>query len=142
MPEHAKKSMEDLTHHLRLVDFELIGLRAKIDSISRFKANEKITDQDTLAKLDQMLIVSEVERAGVLARRNAYISAFKQAKELYALIRSTDVATSKKKIWEEKLVNTQDAVRGTEEWLANPPDSTRPVEIHENKVTIYPVQAD
>ena len=140
--EHARKSTEELAYHLRLVDFELIGLRAKIDSISRFKADEKIKDQDTLAKLDQMLITTEVERAGLLARRNAYISAFKQAKELHTIVENGDEAAAKKAIWEKKLADAQRAVPSLEEWLANPPSSTRPVEVYENKVTIHPVRTN
>ena len=137
--EHARKSTEELAYHLRLVDFELIGLRAKIDSISRFKADEKIKDQDTLTRLDQMLITTEVERSGLLARRNAYISAFKQAKELHTIIESGDEAAAQKAIWEKKLADAQKAIPDLEGWLENPPSSTRPVEVYENNVTIYPV---
>lgn len=142
IPEHARRSMEDLARHIRLVDFELLGLRAKIDSISRFKADEKITNQDTLAKLDQMLITNEVERAGMLARRNAYMTALKQAKELCAIIKIREEASAKRLIWESKLSDAQAAVADLVEWLANPPSSTRPVEVYENKVTIHPVRAN
>jgi hypothetical protein len=142
IPEHARKSMEDLARHMRLVDFELLGLQAKIDSISRFKADGRITNQDTLAKLDQMLITNEVERAGMLARRNAYITAFKQAKELCAIIKIRDEVAAKKLIWQEKLSGAEALVPDIVTWLANPPSFTRPVEVYENKVTIHPVRTN
>ena len=139
IPEHARKKMEELARYLRLADFELIGLQARIDSIERFKAVGNISDQGTLIKLDQMLIADEIERAGVLARRRAYEGAFKQTKDLYDIIMSSNDAAAQKLGWEMKLADAQRAVPELEEWLLNPPNSTRPVEVHENKVIIHPV---
>ena len=101
--EHARKSMVDLSYNLRLVNFELIGLQAKIDSIEKYQVSGKIDRHETLIKLEQMDIAAEIERAGVLAKKGAYETAFKQAKELYDVIKSKDNVSMKKQKWEKKL---------------------------------------
>jgi len=140
--EHAKKSMNDLSYNLKIVDFDLIGLEAKIDSIQQYKTARKGGDQQTLIKLEQMHIAADVERAGAQAKRAAYEAAFKQANELYALMKSKDAAVAKKHELEKKLSTFLGTLPRAEELVADPPRLTYPVDVHENKVTIYPVQAD
>ncbi len=140
--EHAKKSMNDFSYNLRLVDFELIGLQAKIDSIQKYKAGRKGGDSNTLIKLDQMYIAADVERAGALARKGACEAAFKQANELYALIKSRDAASYKEPLLRKKLIQERNRLPEAEELVVDPPRYTFPVEVYENKVTIYPVQVD
>jgi hypothetical protein len=140
--DHAKKSVEQLAHDLRTADFELVGLEARIDLIGKFKAGGNITDQGTLIKLDQMLITDEIQRAGVLARRNAYEEAFELAKELYDVIVSRDAASGQKLAREKKLKSAHDRLPSAEELVADPPPHACPVEVYENKVTIYPVRTN
>jgi hypothetical protein len=137
--EHARKSMDDLSYNLRLVNFELIGLQAKIDSIEKYKSSRKTGDQDTLIKLEQMYIAADVERVGALARKGAYEAAFKQAKELYTVINSRDDVSVKKHEWEQKLSDSQEYLPYIEGRVASPPRETYPVEVYHNKVTIHPV---
>lgn len=140
--DHVKKSMEELAHSLRTADFELVGLQARIDLIGKFKTGGKVTDQDTLIKLNQMLMSDEIERAGVLARRSAYESAFKLAKELYDAITIRDETSSQKMMWESQLANAEGDTQRMEEILADPPPYMHPVEVYENKVTIHPVRTN
>ena len=139
MYDHAEKSIEELAHNLRNTDFELAGLQARIDLIGKFKSGGKISDQATMIKLNQMLIADEIERAGVLARRNAYETALKLAKEYRNAVLAFRSASSAKVGWERDLKSAEQEVRECEEILANPSPEMRPVQVYENKVTIYPV---
>jgi hypothetical protein len=140
--DHIKKSMEELASYLRQANFELIGLQARMDSIELFKTSGKISDPGTMIKLDQMLIADEIERAGVLARKKAYEASFKQTEELYSIIRSRDDAAIQKRKWQDNLEKAQKLTSQLERELANPRRGMLPVEIYENKVTIWQARQD
>ncbi|MHC4537712.1 MAG: hypothetical protein ACYS6K_27585 [Planctomycetota bacterium] len=138
--EHAIKNMEELARYMKLANFELIGLQARIDSIERFKASGNISDPSTLIKLDQMLIADEIERAGIMARRKAYEEAFRQTKELYDIFMNCNDAAARKLSWERKLASAKAHKYSAERLLANPPAEMQPVKIYENKVVIMQVK--
>ncbi|MHC4165683.1 MAG: hypothetical protein ACYSWQ_01865 [Planctomycetota bacterium] len=139
LPDHVKKSMEQLAHNLKTADFELVGLQARIDLIGKYKTGGKITDQATLIKLNQMLIADEIERAGVFARRSAYEAAFKLAKELYDALAARNEAGARKARSEMRLADAEGDASRMERILADPPPEMRPVEVYKNEVTIHPV---
>ena len=127
---------------MKLANFELLGLQARIDSIERFKASGKISEPGTLIKLDQMLIADEIERAGIMARRKAYEEAFRQTKELYDIFMSCNDAAAQKQGWKKRLASAQAHKNSAERLLANPPKEMQPVEVYENKVVIMQVKQD
>jgi len=140
--QHTKKNMEELASYMKLANFELIGLQARIDSIERFKTRGHISDPGTLIKLDQMLIADEIERAGIMARKNAYENAFEHTKELYDVISSCYGVEGQKKGWRTRLASAQAHKNSAERLLANPPAEMKPVEVYENKVVIMQVKQD
>jgi len=140
--EHVQKNLEELARYMKLANFELIGLQARIDSIERFKAGGNISDPSTLIKLDQMLIADEIERAGIMARRKAYEDAFRQTKELYDIFMNCNDAAAQKEGWKKKLANAQVHKNSAERLLANPTKEMQPVEVYENKVFIWQVKQD
>jgi hypothetical protein len=140
--EHARKNMEELARYMKLANFELIGLQARIDSIERFKASGDIIDPSTLIKLDQMLIADEIERAGIMARMKAYEGVFSQTKELYKIITSSNDAAAQKLDWEMKLTDAQKRKNETERILSKLPAQMKPVEVYENKVVIWQVKQE
>jgi chromosome segregation ATPase len=142
MSDHAEKSIEELAHNLRTTDFELTGLQARIDLIGKYKAGGNISDQATIVKLNQMLIADEIERAGVLARRNAYEAALKLAKEYRDVVRAFRSASVQKDGRERDLKDAEQEVKRWENILANPFPYMRPVQVYENKVIIHPVRTD
>lgn len=135
--DHAKKNMEELSRYLRDADFELIGLQAKIDIAGKYKTVGKITDQATLIKLNQILMVDEIELAGVLARKNAYKIAIKKAKEVYDIISKREETSAQKTVWEKKLEDAKRLAANEKKFMAEA--KVRPVQVHENKVIIHPV---
>lgn len=140
--EHARKNIEDLARYMKLANFELIGLKARMDSIDKFKTSGNISDPGTIIKLDQMLIADEIERAGVLARRKAYEDEFKPTKELHDVIISLNEVLSQKQDWNSKLRKAQSRKDMAERELANPRKSMQPLEVYENKVVIWQVKQD
>ena len=140
MFDHAENSIEELAHNLRTTDFELAGLQARIDLIGKFKAGGKISDQATMIKLNQMLMADEIERAGVLARRNAYESALKLAKEFRDVVRALRSTSSIKSARERELKIAKTNASLWEKILADPRPEMNPVQVYENKVIIYPVR--
>lgn len=138
----AQKRVEELSHSLRAVDFELVGLQAKIDSINKYKLSGTIIDEETLIKLNQILITTDIERAGAQARKEAYEAAFKQTKEVFAAIQNRDKAEAEIRGWENKLNRAQKRIPEYENELANPEGRIRPVEVYQNKVVIMPVKQD
>jgi len=139
--QHTKKNMEELAGYMKLANFELIGLQARIDSIENIKARGH-KDPGTLIKLDQMLITDEIERAGIMARRNAYENAFKHTKDLYDVISSYYGVEGQKKAWKIRSASAQSHKNSAERVLANPPKEMQPVEVYENKVFIWQVKQD
>jgi Arc/MetJ family transcription regulator len=138
--EHIQKNMEELARYMKLANFELVGLQARIDSIERFKASGNISDPGTLIKLDQMLIADEIERAGIMARRKAYEDAFRQTKDLYDIFMSCNDAAAQKQGWSKRLTNAQRHKNQAERVLSNLPSEMKPVEVYENKVVIMQVK--
>ncbi|NQT00426.1 MAG: hypothetical protein HQ580_00230 [Planctomycetes bacterium] len=140
--EHARKNMEDLARYMKLANFELIGLKARMDSIDKFKSNGNISDPGTLIKLEQMLIADEIERTGILARRKAYEDEFKPTKELYDVIISLNEVLSQKQGWNSKLRKAQERKKEAEWVLTNLPARVQPLEVYENKIVIMQVKQD
>ncbi len=142
MYDHAEKSIDELAHNLRTTDFDLMGLQARIDLINNYKSGGKISDEATIIKLNQMLIADEIERVGILARRNAYETALKLAKDYCHAVRAVRSASQRKVGWERDLKSAEQEVRRCEDILVSPPPEMRPVQVYENKVIIHPIRTD
>jgi hypothetical protein len=121
LTNHAEIGTEELANNLILIDFELVGLKTRIDLIGKFKTGGKITDQATLIKLNQMLMVDEIERAGMLARRGVYEAAFELAKELDNTLKTMSKVSSQKTAWERKLREEEQDVWKWEDILTDSP---------------------
>jgi len=138
----TEKHMEELANSLRSVNFELIGLDAKINSINKYKKSEIIIDDETLIKLNQILIATDIERAGALARKEAYEAALKLAKELYDLFKRRDKVNTDNVFWQRRLSTVKSDLRRLEQISEDPPWYMRPVEVYENIVVIKPIRQD
>jgi len=138
----ARNKMEEISQLLRTVNFELVGLEAKIESINKYKLSETIIDNETLIKLNQILITTDIERAGAIARKKAYLAAFKQIEELYDTFDKRNEIKEKMNGWESVLEISKNDIPELEKRLTNPPSDARPLEVIDNKVIIRPVKQD
>lgn len=136
------KVKDELAHSLRGIDFELVGLDAKIESINKYKLNGKIIDAETLIKLNQILMATDIERAGVLARKQAFETSFKQTTQLYNLILNSKKAFVDLEKYKNKFKYAPQTVSKLEMNLKNPQDYNRYIEIEDNKVFIKPVKLE
>ena len=140
--DNIVKVKEELAQALREVDFELIGLDAKIESINKYKLKSKIIDDETLIKLNQILMATDIERAGVLARKQAFENSFKQTTQLYNLILNSKKALVDLEKYKNKFNAAPQVVSQRETELKNPHDMYKYIEIGDNKVVIKPVKQD
>jgi len=139
---HAGEQIEELADFLRNVNFELAGLNAKIDSINNYKKSEAITDNETIVKLNQILITTDIERAGAIAKKQAFETAIKQAKELYDLINRRRNLTESLTLLPGTLRSKNSQLQRLEQQYENPSAQMLPVEIEDNTVIIRPVKQD
>lgn len=131
----TKESMKEFTHKLVLLEFEVIELQAKMDMINKFKGT--ITDQSMLLKLDQMLIIAEVEFVGILAKKKAFQKSFEQGAQLLHMMREERHLSYQIKKTKRTLVDTRTQVSKLEQKLADPPPEWKSVSMVESKVVIF-----
>ncbi len=137
-----EKHIQELADLLRNVNFKLAGLDAKIDSINKYKKNELVIDNETLIKLNQILISSDIERAGAIAKKQAYETALKQANDLHNLIDRRRRVSGNLANSPRLLSSARGKLVSLERSLENPSQEMRPAEIVDNIVTIKAVKQD
>ena len=136
------KVKDELARSLREVDFELVGLNAKIESVNKYKLSGTIIDDETLIKLNQILMATDIERAGVLARKQAFETSFKQITQLYNLMLSSKKVLVDLEKYKNRFNTAPQVVSLREAELKNPSEMYRYVQVEDNKVTIKPVKQD
>ncbi len=138
----TEKHIHELANLLRNINFDLAGLDAKIDSINKYKKSDLVIDNETLIKLNQILISTDIERAGALAKKQAYETALKQANDLYDLISRKRIITTDLTDLNKQLSSERRKIPGMEQILENLPPNLRPVEVEDNTVIIRSVEQD
>jgi len=136
---HAAKTLDDVSVHLREVEFELIGLQAKQDSIQTFLKSGHIHTNDTKYKLEELSMINGIEQAGALARKAAYEKVFTQAKKVVVTIEAEGRVETQKTNCQERRDRAERRLPSLQKQMKNPPSHRQPVEVCENKVIIQPV---
>jgi hypothetical protein len=139
---YITKVRDEFAHSLREVDVELVGLDAKVDSINQYKLSGTIIDDETLIKLNQILISTDIERAGVLARKKAVTVSLKQVNQISNLILSCSEADANLYEYKKQFNIAPQKVSELKMILENPPERYRYAEIKDDKVIIKPVKQD
>jgi len=136
--DDARRNASELANVLNQVEVDIAGIKAKVDAINKIKANNVKAAIDE--KLNEMLIVQDVELAGALARRDAALAAIEGAEQFYTL-------SEQKVQLAGELDNQQVTIKGgsrsveqRERVLADPPSEMRPITVYDNKVTIFPAR--
>ena len=137
----AQEGMKEFSILLKTIEFELIGLQAKIDSINNYKTGGIITDASTLLKLEQILVTTEVERAGLLAKKKAVQSAVVLPQEMINLNSQIKKLSKRTFFRGVSLSDNMQDIEEYEELLANPRSNMKPSKVIGNKVVIYPFRA-
>ncbi|MHC4572224.1 MAG: hypothetical protein ACYS0C_09160 [Planctomycetota bacterium] len=139
----AQESIREFKQALRLVEVDIVGIRAKLNMIrlqkEKIKKEEKSTYDKVSDTLFQTRLTQEIELAGALAKQEAIQSMVKEASDYVSVLwEQTDLD---EKIREAKgsLQDTLKKIANLEAKLADPPHTMRPAELADDKVVIYPV---
>lgn len=138
--KHAVSAHEDASVHLREIKIELLGLDAKQEAIRSFKRKGTIQDKATLLKLDQLLVVNEIDQFGALARKSAYTEIFTQTQQVLQADRATTRAYSDLSYRTTKQKEAKDQLEKLEREITNAPGNGNPVSVHDNLIRIRPVR--
>ena len=123
------------------LDFEIINLIAKKDMIVQLKKSVKSPFQaEKVIKLDQMLITTEVELAGLLAKKNAIQKSYEQLAKLMESFQKEGDAHGKINDLKLDMKKARKSVQLLDSKLADPSADWLPVKVVDNKVVIYPVR--
>ena len=137
---HAASSHEDASSHLREIRIGLLGLSAKQEAIRNFKSQGKIKDKATLLRLDQLLVVNEIDQIGALARKSAYTEILTQTQLVLQSEKTGTRAYSDLGHWTTKQTIAKDKLEKLEKEIKNPPANGQAVTVHDNLIRIRPVR--
>jgi len=137
-PESWEK-MKVLNQKLTFLNFDILAIQSKIDTINKFKNDhESPRSAETEYKLDQMLVITEIELAALLAKQKAMQKSFDDAARLIEAcneIRERDLL-------EDNITNVRQEISKLQKKFANPPAAWKPVTVIDNKVVIYQLRQD
>ena len=144
--EKAKDTILEMDKKLNILEIELAGIKEKIQSIEKFRSVKSLGGHDfseeTLNKLEQMLVEQLIELKSAEARKQAAVKIRNQDKafvDLYAQWKNLSREVHNLK---SKIENNERRVQEIEVRLKNPEPYMLPPEIYQNKVTIYPVRIE
>ncbi len=137
--DEAEKAILELNKMLCVLDVEIAGLQAKVSAIEKYKLGTKVTHEDTLAKLEQMLSEQAIELAGALARKEAGTEIRDRAEDFYNLRRQQIELPKTLDDLRRSLSNRRRSLSEVQDKLSDPASNALPPKVYQNKVAIYPV---
>jgi hypothetical protein len=140
--EQAKQTIVEMGKMLDTLDVELAGIREKLNVINDYWSKRGEMSEAARGKLQEMEIEQMVELKGAEARRKAAVGIRQREKDFLDLFDQWLSLDSEVKGLRSTIDNRQEHIAEYEAILANPKPDMLPPKIYENKVVIYPVQAD
>jgi hypothetical protein len=144
--EKAKETMLQMGKMLDVVDIELAGIREKLEAIEQYRRSKHVPGKDlsdeTLEKLDQMLVEQMIELRSAEARRQAIFRVLGREKACCSCFEEWTTLDREVRRLKDSLTISEVTVRNLEKELANPGPHMLPPKVFQNKVTIYPVSVD
>jgi hypothetical protein len=138
--DEAEQAVLELNKMLDVIDVETAGLQAKVLAIGKFKSGNKISNEDTLSKLEQMLSEQTIELAGALARKEAVTKIRDRAEEFYNLRKKQLELPKTLDLLRSSLSNRERDLQQVQGRLISPASNAMPPKVYQNKVTIYTVE--
>jgi hypothetical protein len=138
--DEAEQAVLELNKMLDVIDVETAGLQAKVLAIGKFKSGNKISNEDTLSKLEQMLSEQTIELAGALARKEAVTKIRDRAEEFYNLRKKQLELPKTLDLLRSSLLNRERDLQQVQGRLISPASNAMPPKVYQNKVTIYTVE--
>ncbi|HPS53970.1 MAG TPA: hypothetical protein PLP05_00085 [Sedimentisphaerales bacterium] len=134
----AQESICEFNKTTQSVDIEIVGIQAKLDMIKQQEDKLQTSGacpEGTSDFLFQMRLTQEINLAGALAQKNASESGLKNATTFLTLIEKTTNIPQTLQQKQNRLSNVKSQISNLEQLLAE----MRPVELVDNKITIYPL---
>jgi chromosome segregation ATPase len=148
--EQAKETISELNSILNNLEIELAGVQAKLVVIKQFQdefeAKGEATNE-TMEKVEQMFIEQAIQVEALKARKNVATSLREQAENFCITMAREEnedfyQLRNHQEHLEEELFRHQQGIRDIEEKLALLDEDVTPLNVYQNKVTIYPVRVD
>ena len=134
--DDAEKDLLESREKLKSIAIEIAGVEARTDTLRKFSGMGTAKTQELT---HQMLIAQEVELAGALARRRAIEQTRETALEIMSHFRELRIARKEKAQIDKQIASHQQTIKQKTEVLAEPQRHFKPLNIYDNRVTIYPV---
>jgi hypothetical protein len=135
--QDTQKCMEEISYKLRTTEYELVGLQAKKNMIANFIGDTK--HRNMLIKLEEMLIVVEIDLAEVLAQKNFCEHVFQQAQDLRNLWAKHESQRTKIDQLKSTIKQLPQSISRMENLLADCSKEKKIVDVYDNKVVIYKI---
>ena len=141
--EKAKETMFQMDKMLDVLEIELAGIQEKLKSIEKFRSTKSLRSHrfsdETLDKLDQMLVEQMIELRSAEARKAATLRIRGREKGFLDLFKQWDSLNSEVNRLKHNLDNSENNLRKLEKTLANPRKEMLPPKVYQDRVTIYRV---
>jgi hypothetical protein len=135
----AEKSILEWNNLLNVVEVDIIGIKAKLDTIDRLEKKKGQSD-DALRSLVRMRLAADVDLAGALARQSAAQSHRQKTLRFLDLSQKSDGLSVQLDDKRSQLSQDQDRVADYQKNLPQLRANVRPVVVVGNEVVIHPVQ--
>jgi hypothetical protein len=144
--ENAKETMLQMDKMLDVLEIELEGIQEKLTSIEKFRSTKRLggrrLSEETLDKLDHMLVEQMIELKGAEARKEATLRIRGREKGFLDLFNQWDSLNSEVNRLKRNLDNSEKNMRNIEKTLANPRKEMLPPKVYQDRITIYPVRVE
>ncbi|MBN2590136.1 MAG: hypothetical protein JXA96_09750 [Sedimentisphaerales bacterium] len=141
--DDAQNYIYEITKYLRLVEIEIIGVKAKLEQIQQQNDKMEIKDQEFKDEVSELLfklrITQEIELAGAMARKQSSQSLLDKISALLSLYEQSGNIENSLQDKKRKLSIFDETIQSYEESVVSPTFMLKPIELTENKIVIYPI---
>jgi quinol monooxygenase YgiN len=140
----AEGTIRDLNKTLNILDIEIAGINAKLETIEMYQARGKLEGYHvgrTYEVLTKMTTEQVIELKGAEARKKTATEIRRQAESFYNLSIQQGNLQQQLERLKKELSHCEDVLHTIEERLANPEPEMVPPKVYKDEVTIYPVRA-
>jgi len=142
----AKETMLQMDKMLDVLEIEFAGIQEKLKSIEKFRSTKSLGghrfSDETLDKLDQMIVEQMIERRSVEARKKAALKIQSREKGFLDLFSQKSSLEARVRTSRKSLNDSERRLYEIERVLSDMgPDKLLP-KVFQNKVTIYPVRVE
>lgn len=145
VPNEVRKTAFEMGKMLDVLSIEIAGIEAKMTAIEEYSTQAEGRVTYMPQKLREMMMQEKIELVGAETRRRAILNIKKREEALYYLYNAWNKLDEEHRRLERRLKDDKGnlrAIEKEEKELVGLGLKTRPFNIQDNKIIIYPVRAD